>query len=127
MDADDVRQLWEICPDTETITLRRRRQESQEEFDDFPVPNAKRERRPGGFDFSRTGSPPGRYNPRQVVVFKIWRDQLPEGVLPRYDDVIVDRMGIAWSVQHVERQLFGTRYRCVCVALEDPKLFETLD
>jgi hypothetical protein len=114
LDADTVRDLWRITPGTEAIVLKKRRPNAQLTFDEYPVPNAKRERRPGTFDYSRAG----RYDNRQAVVWKIWIDQLPEGIVPEHDDLIVDPDGITWSVEEVEKQLIFTRYRCTCLKAE---------
>lgn len=114
LDANMVRDLWRITLDTKAVVLKRRRPNAQLTFDDYFVPNAKLERRPGGFDYSRAG----RHDNRQAVVWKIWADQLPRGVIPQHDDLLVDPDGVVWSVEEVERQLMGTRYRCLCLKEE---------
>ena len=120
IDANSTHDLWRILPGTEAVTyrswLRQHRTaliDSLPAYNDYPVPNARRQRRPDGYDLSLIGGKNSPAPSRLIVVWKIWKDQLP--VVPKMGDLVVDSTGVKWSVETVEIQLLNNRYRLTCV------------
>ena len=120
IDPHTTNDLWKLLPGTEPVTFRSwiRQQrsalvQSVPAYNDYPIPNAKRQRRPDGYDLGLIAGKNPTGVSRLIVVWKIWSSQLP--VVPKMGDLIVDSTGVGWSVETVEIQMLNNRYRCTCV------------
>ena len=49
------------------------------------------------------------------VVWYVWKDLLPDGVVPKYSDKIVDAYGYGFQVIKIDIVSLGNRFRLVCL------------